>query len=411
MKTLVNYFLLLVLVSSLTVSCDEEENSLNPEIVETGALESPVNDQLIDINPENDDRIVFSWTPAQAADGGTVLYKIKFDKAGGNFEEPLFVAASDNGGGTTTYTMSAARLNVIAAEAGIQQLEMGSISWTVEATSSYFKENYTTSSTLKLKRPEGLAIFPEYMYIYGSATEASDINNAVAFKQIFNELPNDDIQPGVFESITKLVPGEFYIVSDNIENAENIKYYYINSEGKIRSGENATDFIENEGVYRIRMDLAKATISFTEISNIELYIIANQITKAQLSYVGNHTFEAVDAYFNFLTPGSPEAPSWLGWEEERYRYKFQLGSDQTSYIGSLHNEAMNGSLVAGLNAYNSRPNGAEPDYYNNSYFLGPDAGYWQGAWKFPDELNGANFTVRIVFDPKADMYYQELIKQ
>ena len=72
---------------------------------------------------------------------------------------------------------------------------------------------------------------------------------------------------------------------------------------------------------------------------------------------------------------------------------------------------MNGSLVPGLEGYNGRPNGGEPEYYNNVYFLGPEAAYWQGAWKFPDALNGANFTVRVVFDPKAENYYQELIQE
>tara|TARA_R110002020_G_C16267677_1_gene770900 strand:+ start:908 stop:2140 length:1233 start_codon:yes stop_codon:yes gene_type:complete len=410
MKALKSILLLLVTSFSL-LSCGDDDYNLQPEIAQTGSLESPASDETIDINPESDDRIIFSWSPAQAVDGGTILYKIKFDEAGGDFEDPLFVAPSDNGGGATSYTMSASRLNVIAAEAGIQQLETGDVQWTVEATSSFYRQNFTESSTLRLKRPEGLAIFPEYMYIYGSATEVSEISEGVAFKQISNQLSTDNIQPGIFESITKLTPGEFYIANDNNASADGISYYYVNSEGKIRSGENPTAFNMDEGVYRVRMDLAKATISFTEISNIELYIIANQITKAELNYIGNHTFEAVNAYFDFLVPGAPESPDWLGWEEERYRFKFQLGDDQTSYIGSFHDEAMNGSLVAGLDAYNARPNGGEPDYYYNSYFLGTEAGYWQGAWKFPDQLNGANFTVRVVFDPKADNYYHELIKE
>lgn len=403
--------LLFIVVPISLLSCGDDDYNLQPEIAETGSLESPSNNQAIDINPESDERIIFSWSPAQAVDGGTILYTIKFDKAGGDFENPLFTATSDNGGAATTYTMSASRLNVIAAEAGIQQLETGDVQWTVEASSSFYRQNFDDASILKLKRPEGLAIFPEYMYIYGSATEASGLSEAVAFKQINNQLPNDDIQPGVFESVTKLSPGEFYITNSNDEGFEDLKHYYVNTEGKIRSGEDPTQFEMAEGVYRVRMDLARATISFIEISNVELYIVANQITKADLEYVGNHVFEAKGAYFDFLTPGAPEAPSWLGWEEERYKFKFQLGGSQTSYIGSYQNDGLNASLVPGLTAYNARPNGAEPEYYNNIYFLGPDAGYWQGAWKFPDAYNGTNFTVRIVFDPKAENYYHELIQE
>ena len=411
MKAILKSLLILIVIFMSIISCKNDDYNLDPEIALTGTLEGPSNNETIDIDPENGDNIIFSWSPAQANDGGTILYTIKFDIPGGDFSNPLYSSPSDNGGGATTVTMSASRLNIIAAEAGIQQLEAGDVAWTVEASSSFYRENFAESSTINLSRPEGLAIFPEYMYVYGSATEASDISSAVAFKQISNQLPNDDFQPGVFESITQLTPGEFYIVNTNDAAEENLTQYYINSEGKIRSGEDSTSFDMEEGVYRVRMDLAKATISFTEISNIQLYILANQSVKADLNYIGDHTFEATGAYFEFLTPESPDAPDWLGWEEERYRYQFQLGDGQVSYLGSMHNEAMNGSLVPGLDGYNARPNGGEPEYYNNTYFLGPEAGYWQGAWKFPDALNGANFTVRIVFDPKADHYYQELIHE
>jgi len=411
MKTILKSLLTLMVLSMTLISCDNDDYTLDPEIALTGSLESPGNNETIEIDLENGDNIIFSWTPAQANDGGTILYTIKFDRPGGDFSDPLYTSPSDNGGGATTFTMSTSRMNIIAAEAGIQQLETGDVAWTVEASSSYFRENFAEPSTLSLTRPEGLAIFPEYMYVYGSATEASDIPSAVAFKQISNQLPNDNFQPGVFESVTRLSPGEFYIVNGNNASAEDLTHYYINSEGKIRSGDDPTTFDMEEGVYRVRMDLAKATISFVEISNIQLYILANQAVKADLEYVGNHTFEATNAYFEFLTPESPDAPDWLGWEEERYRYQFQLGDGQVSYLGSMHNEAMNGSLVPGLEGYNGRPNGGEPEYYNNVYFLGPEAAYWQGAWKFPDALNGANFTVRVVFDPKAENYYQELIQE
>ncbi|MAG86850.1 SusE domain-containing protein [Zunongwangia profunda] len=407
MKALLNRMMIVLLVVCTLSSCDEEDYDLNPEIVEMGNLVFPESNATIVLDVENDDRISFSWTPAKAADGGALSYRILFDEKDGDFSEPLFAATSDNGGSASSYTASAARLNVMAAQAGIAQLETGEIIWTVEVLSSYNRLRFDTQASVQLSRPEGLAIFPEYMYIYGSATESENIENAIAFKEISSELPHQNIQPGVFESITKLSPGEFHIANNNSLNAEGLSYYYINEEGKIRGGDQASSFDLEEGVYRVRMNLSQSTISFTPISNVQLYIIANQVVKANLNYIGNHTFEADDAYFEFLTPGAPEAPSWLGWEEERYRFSFTLGENQTSYIGSFHNPDMNGSLVAGLDAYNARPNGGEPAYYHNVYFLGPDAEYWQGAWKFADRFNGQAFTVRIVFDPKAEHYYHE----
>ncbi len=409
MKTLKTYYRLLFVLTVLLVSCDDEDYQLDPDFVSMGNLESPSESEVINVDPENGQDIMFSWSPAKTADGGAVYYTIKFDEEGGDFSDPLYSSVSNNGGAATTFNMSHSRLNVLAAESGIQQLETGKIIWTVEATSSYFVEDYPNAAAMSLRRPEGLAIFPDFMYIYGSATEAATLQNAVAFKEISNELPNDNFQPGVFESITKMQPGEFFIVNGKEESVDDFTTYYINEEGKIRVGDEPSEFDMEEAVYRVRMDLAKASITFTKISNIRLYIPANDITKAELQYVGNHTFEATGAYFDFLVPGAPEAPSWLGWEEERYKFKFQLGDDQTSYIGSYQNEGLNGSLVPGLDGYNGRPNGGEPDYYNNIYFLGPDAGYWQGAWKFPDAFNGVPFTVRLVFDPMADHYYHEII--
>lgn len=400
------FFLLSMLL--LNVACEDENYELNPEFVSMGSLLSPSPTEEIFIDTQNNVRTTFTWSPATTADGGSVLYTILFDEEGGDFSDPIFQSISNNGGGDTSFTMGASQLNVIAARSGIDQLETGNIQWTVQATSSYIKENFTETSTVRVRRPEGLAIFPEYMYIYGSATEAASISEAVAFKEIGFQLSGEEIQPGIFESITMMTAGEYFIVNSKDPNAENFTQYYINEAGNIRAGEQPTQFELADGVYRIRMNLSAATISFFEISNIELYIFANQITKAQLTYVGNHTFESTNGYFDFLTPGAPEAPDWLGWEEERYRFKFMLG-DEVSYFGSFHNEGMNGSLISGFDAYGSRPNGDQPNYYYNTYHLGPQAGFWQGAWKFPDALNGAPFTVRLVFDPYAEEYYHELI--
>ena len=408
MKNIIYACVLSFITLSVFISCEDDGFELNPNFVELGSLISPTENEEVLIDTQNSGRTTFLWSPATTVDGGSVQYTILFDEEGGDFSNPIFSSISANGGGDTSYTIGAAQLNVIAARAGIDQLDTGNVIWTVQAASSYNVENFDSMSTVRLRRPEGLAIFPDYMYIYGSATESENLDNAVAFKEIGFQLSGEEIEPGVFESYTMMKAGEYYITSGKDRNDENFTQYYINEENKIRAGEQSTTFELDEGVYRIRMNLSAATISFVEVSDFELYIFANQITKAQLTYVGNHTFESTNGYFDFLTPGSPEAPSWLGWEEERYRFKYFLGEELT-YLGSYHNDQMNASRISGLNAFNARPNGDQPDYYYNIYNLGPNAGYWDGAWKFPDSFNGASFTVRVVFDPLADHYYHELI--
>lgn len=402
MKNLGFLSVLLVCVG-LVLSC-EEAFELHTDIKELGTLVGPASDTSVVINVESGSNTVLHWSPAVSADGGLVLYKVLFDVEGGDFSDPVYTLPSDNKGGRTTLTISPVYLNIIASRAGIEQLATGKVIWTVEAASGFQSEKFADSKSLVLTRPEGLAIFPEYMYIYGSATEGSDVATAVALKEVVNELPDDNFTPGIFESITGLKPGEYYIADSN--NPDSIvNYYYINEAGKIRSGNNPTTFTLPEGAYRIRMDLSKATLSFEQFSNMELYIFANDLTKANLSYVGNHTFEG-DGHFKFLTPGDPEAPSWLGWEEERYRFRFSLDG-VTSYIGSYHNEGMNASLVPGQTAYSVRPDGSEPEGFYNVYFHGENPPFWQGAWKFADKYNDQDFVVRIVFDPKAPHYYHE----
>lgn len=393
-----------IIAMCILFSC-KEEFKLHTDIVELGSLTAPENGAAINIDVENGSSTVLSWTPARSEDGGLILYRVLFDEEGGDFSDPVYTLPSDNKGGLNTLTISPVFLNIIAASAGVEQLATGKVIWTVEASSAYESKMFSEHNDLLLTRPEGLAIFPKYMYIYGPATEGNDVSEGVAFKEIVNELPTDNYPPGIFESITSLKGGDYYIVDSNNPDST-VNYYHINAEGKIRSGNEPTAFTLSEGAYRVRMNLASATISFEKMSSVELYILANGIAKAHLSYVGNHVFEATDGYFAFLNPGDPEAPDWLGWEEERYRFRFML-DDVQSYIGSYHNEGMNGSLVEGQTAYGVRPDGSEPAGFYNIYFHGENPPYWQGAWKFADKYNAKPFTVRLIFDPKAPHYYHE----
>jgi hypothetical protein len=405
MKKVVSILLTLVLFVSSTSCSDDDKDSLQPEIVGTGNLVTPSNNAAIAIDAQSGPAISFSWSPAQSKDGGLVQYKVLFDKVGGDFSDPIYEAVSNATGTAASLTLTQAYLNVIAESAGIAPLDTGSVIWTVQASSSYLTKRFADSFTMSLTRPEGLATFPEFMYIYGSATEGTDLSNAVAFKQLTNKMPTDSFDPGMFESITYLKPGEYHIANSN--DAATASMFHLNAENEITFGDQPTAFSLEEGVYRVRMDLTHLTITFEKMENVQMVIMANQMYKAQFTYVGNHVFEATNGFFNFLTPGAPEAPSWLGWEEERYRFSYELDG-QPAQIGSYHNADMNGSVVNGFTAYNVRPNGDQPESYYNSYFLAPAATQWEGAWKFPDAYNGNSFTVRIVFDPTAENYYHEL---
>ncbi|KEO71863.1 SusE domain-containing protein [Anditalea andensis] len=405
MKSIYNFFTLIAVASLALISCQDNSFSLDIELIGLGTLHGPENNFHISIDPESNERVDFNWSAATSGDGGLVLYRVLFDREDGDFQEPIASFPSSSGGSLLTLMLSQPALNNIASAAGIGQLATGKVRWTVEASSGYNKVLFPQSSLLSLTRPEGIANLPDDLYIFGPATEGADLENGIAFKRLSNQLPIDDFVTGIYESITYLKPGEFQIADRNAEE-EPITYFHINEEGRVRTGDQNSTFNGEEGVYRIRLNLTQSRVTYEKIDNIELYILANGLKKAELSYKGNHTFESNNGYFEFLNPGHPEAPDWLGWEEERYRFRLSVNGE-TSYIGSNQNDDMNGSLVPNLSAYNGRPNGSQPPYYHQVFFLGSEASHWQGAWKFSNQFNKVPFTVRIVFDPKADNYYHE----
>src|SRR5690606_35676695 len=150
----------------------------------------------------------------------------------------------------------------------------GKVIWTVEASSAFLSKRFIGESELELTRPEGLAVFAKYMYIHGSATEGESVSTAVAFKEIVNELPEGCFVPAVFEYITSLQPGEYFITDSNSPDSV-VNYYYVNEEGKIPSGNTPTSFSLTAGAYRITMNLSTAAISFERMEDVQLYIFAN----------------------------------------------------------------------------------------------------------------------------------------
>jgi len=98
MKKIRKYSVLAMVFALMFFSCNKEEFELNSEIAQVGSLEGPVNDTRIQIDPENGESVTFNWTPAQAADGGLILYTVLFDVESGSFEEPIYSISSDNKG-------------------------------------------------------------------------------------------------------------------------------------------------------------------------------------------------------------------------------------------------------------------------------------------------------------------------
>ena len=106
MKKIIAIFSALLAVAT---AC-QKHYELNTSFTMPTSLSSP-SSVVLDVTSTA--TVELSWTGGGAADGGIVLYEVLFDRAGGNFSEPLTVMPSDLGAGQTL-TLSHATLNTIA---------------------------------------------------------------------------------------------------------------------------------------------------------------------------------------------------------------------------------------------------------------------------------------------------------
>lgn len=97
--------------------------------------------------------------------------KLIFDKADGDFSDPVSIVTADNNGGTNHATITHKQLNQIAASAGIGSAEEGTLKWTVYASKGINPVKAEEERTLTLTRLAGFAEVPSQLYITGEATE------------------------------------------------------------------------------------------------------------------------------------------------------------------------------------------------------------------------------------------------
>ena len=94
------------------------------------ALYEPDNGKAVVLQASASASLYFEWEPSLAEDGGAVLYEVVFDKADGDFSDPVSIVTADNNGGTNHATITHKQLNQIAASAGIGSAEEGTLKWT-----------------------------------------------------------------------------------------------------------------------------------------------------------------------------------------------------------------------------------------------------------------------------------------
>jgi hypothetical protein len=361
------------LLASLTLllitSCKKDIKTLDLNITSVSSLTAPSDNSDIKLQPATGASIVFQWSPAQTPDSGVVLYEVAFDKADGDFSDPVYKILADGSGIQTQATVSQKDLNKIAALSGIQASSSGKIKWAVFASKATNEKMSAETKTLQIERPAGFATVPDSLFIFGTATEAgNDPANAIPLKKTAD---------GVFELYTSLSAGS-YLLTDQ-RNASGTQYFIdINNNNIIKLGNTPTEITGGTKAYRLSYDFNVATSDLTEIQSIGLFQSANNAEIGQLTYIGNSTWQ---------TDSLPVVFVQFSWGRDD-RYKFIIHTPAgLEYMGSQ-------------NADNVPPAGQPASYF---YLLPVTNDQWSNTYKFDPSAD--NHSVKVDVYYKADGPY------
>lgn len=97
------------ILSFTACSSDGEVRDLGVTAVKT--LYEPDNGKAVVLQASASASLYFEWEPSLAEDGGAVLYEVAFDKADGDFSNPVSIVTADNNGGDNHATITHKQLN------------------------------------------------------------------------------------------------------------------------------------------------------------------------------------------------------------------------------------------------------------------------------------------------------------
>ncbi len=308
------------------IACSDDGEVRDLDVTAVRSLYEPDNGKTITLQASASATLYFEWEPARAEDSGMILYEVAFDEADGDFSEPLFVAAADNNGGSNHATFTHKQLNKIAALAGIESSQQGTLKWTVFSSKGISPMKAEEERTLSLTRLSGLADVPDNLYITGAATEnGDDLSEALMMKKLAD---------GEFEIYTRLTEGEsFKFVSAT---SGTPLEFSLSGEQVVVGG---TSSVSKTGVYKYYLDFNIGSFTSKEVTKVSLYLNWSQM-KVELPYKAYGVWEVTNHTITGLSGG----------ENTDDRYKFRMESSE----GETEWRAVNND---------SKPTGNEAYYY------------------------------------------------
>lgn len=305
-------------------SSDGEVRHLGVTAVQS--LYEPDNGKSVVLQSSASASLFFEWEPALAEDGGAVLYEIAFDKADGDFSDPVYVMASNNNGGDNSATITHKQLNQIAALAGVESGAQGSLKWTVYSSKGINPVKAAEERTLTLTRLAGFAEVPSQLYITGEGTEAgADLGDAVQMRKVAD---------GEFEVFMKLTEGKPFKFVSAVTGTPT--EYSLNGDKLVEGG---TTSVAKTGIYKYYIDFNAGSFTSKEVTKVKLYLNWSQ-KEFELPYKGMGVWELNGLTITGLTDSDNS--------DDRYKFRMESSAGETEWR-AINND--------------SKPTGNESYYY------------------------------------------------
>lgn len=295
-------------------SSDGEVRDLGVNAVKT--LYEPDNGKAVVLQASASASLYFEWEPSLAEDGGAVLYEVAFDKADGDFSNPVSVVTADNNGGDNHATITHKQLNQIAALAGVESAEEGTLKWTVYASKGINPVKAEEERTLTVTRLAGFAEVPAQLYITGEATEVgADLDKAMIMRKVTD---------GEFEVFIKLTEGQsFKFVSANTGTPTE---YSLSGEKLVEGGSTT---VTKTGIYKYYVDFNAGSFTSKEVTKVKWFLNWSQ-REIELEYQGMGVW-ALNNYTMSGLDGSDNT-------DDRYKFRMESSEGETEWRAAINND-------------------------------------------------------------------------
>lgn len=326
MKTILIKLTIIASCVLALMACNDNGEVRHLGVTPVKTLYEPDNGKAIVLQASASASLYFEWEPARAEDSGAVLYEVAFDKADGDFSNPVSIITADNNGGSNHASITHKQLNQIAALAGIESAAQGSLKWTVLSSKGINPVKAEEERTLTLTRLAGFAEIPADLYLTGEATEVGDdLSKALIMKKL---------SEGEFEIYTKLTEGKPFKFVSAISGTPT--EYSLSGE-KIVVGGTAT--VSKTGIYKYYMDFNTGAFTSKEVTKVTWYLNWSQ-REIELPYKGLGVWELTNHTISGLS-GSDDT-------DDRYKFRMESSEGKTEWRSPSND---------------SKPTGNEAYYY------------------------------------------------